>query len=481
MRKVTKSDVVWNYIGTFMSLGGNFLVLPFVMYYLDSEILGLWYVFLSIGGIVTLFDFGFTPTFARNVAYCWSGAKSLSKTDVIYVDLCEPNIALLKKVIYTCKRIYLVISLIALSILLTIGLAYICNVSKNISGYAHIIAWLIYSFAIFSNLYYGYYTTFLRGVGAIAQVNKATVISRIFQIVLSIILLFLGFGIIGVSIAYLLYGFLFRFVSKILFYRYENIGDRIKTDPTSIQLNDIKETFILVWHNAWRDGLVSLSNYLSNQATVLISSMYFSLTDTGMYSISIQLITAIATISGALYGTFQPSLQASYINRDFDGSKKMMSLAMTVYCILFWIGVAVLIVIGIPMLRLIKTDIVFNIPLLIAIAVYEFLFKHHSYYASYISNTNNVPYVKPYILSSLLAIAFATLLASYTSIGVWSLIYAQAIVQGAYNNWVWPYKVMKTLKTNPVQMFKIGLGEIDEILSHTLHMKKSKNRLSKVK
>ena len=73
------SDVSWNYIGIIMSMGSNFLLLPFLIRFIDSEMLGLWYVYLSIGGIVTLFDFGFNPTLARNVAYCWSGAKQLNE------------------------------------------------------------------------------------------------------------------------------------------------------------------------------------------------------------------------------------------------------------------------------------------------------------------------------------------------------------------------------------------------------------------
>ena len=69
--KISGNDVIWNYIGIFMTMFGNFLNLPFMLKYMDSEVLGLWYVFLSIGGIVTLFDFGFNTTFARNISYIW--------------------------------------------------------------------------------------------------------------------------------------------------------------------------------------------------------------------------------------------------------------------------------------------------------------------------------------------------------------------------------------------------------------------------
>ncbi|MEN1968868.1 O-unit flippase-like protein [Lentibacillus sp. N15] len=472
--KITKKAVIWNYLGVFMTMGSNFLILPFMIHFLDGDSLGLWYVYLSIGGIVTLFDFGFNPTIARNVAYCWSGAEQLSKTNVKFVNNQEPNIGLLKKVLSTCEKIYFIISLIALILLLTIGTFYILYISQHLSGNNYIIAWIIYSVAVFLNLYYGYYATFLRGVGAISKVNKARIISRAIQIILSIVLLYFGLGLIAVSFAYLANGILIRMISKVYFYKHENIGERLKNNKTIVSLRDLKETFSLVWHNAWRDGLVSLSAFLSNQASILICSMYLSLMETGIYSISMQLITAVATISGALYTAFQPSLQSAYINKDIVKQKRLMSTAMTVYQLIFGIGVVALIVVGLPLLELIKSDVKFNIPILLAIALYIFLLKHHSYYASFISNTNNVPYVKSFTASSFIGIILAIILVQLTDLGVWALIVAQIIVQGVYNNWMWPKKVWNFLGVHFIDVITIGLKEIKKMISTQV------NKVSKV-
>lgn len=132
--KSSRSDIIWNYIGIVMSMASNFLLLPFLIKFIDGEMLGLWYVYLSIGGIVILFDFGFNPTLARNVAYCWSGAKELNAEGVGQTQGSEPNFDLLKRVISTCKAIYLVISAAALLVLLSIGTAYIHHISKNLFG-----------------------------------------------------------------------------------------------------------------------------------------------------------------------------------------------------------------------------------------------------------------------------------------------------------------------------------------------------------
>lgn len=460
--RVTKKDVIWNYIGTFMSLGSNFLLLPFMLYFLSGEALGLWYVFLSIGAIVILFDFGFNPTLARNVAYSWSGAKELSKVGALFINESEPNIYLLKKVIFTSKKIYFYISIIALVILVTVGTMYILHISSHMNGFSHFIAWGIFCIAVFLNLYYGYYNTFLRGVGAISQYNIANVLSRSLQIIVTIVLLFIGFGLIGVSVGYLAYGLFFRFISKKAFYKYEDIGLRLKKEAAQIEMEEFKETFQLIWYNAWRDGLVSVSKYLSQQSTVIICSMFLTLTETGIYAISVQLVAAVATIAGALYTTYQPALQSAYIKEDTAESKILMSTAMTVYCLFFWISLLALIFIGIPVLTLINPSIIFSIPLLLVIALYEFLLRHHSFYASYISNTNSVPYMKAFLVSSIASVVLATLVIIVFEAGVMGLVMSQISIQLIYNNWKWPYIVMNSLKITPFQMFKIGMNELNK-------------------
>ena len=455
--KSSRSDIIWNYIGIIMSMASNFLLLPFLIKFVDSEMLGLWYVYLSIGGIVILFDFGFNPTLARNVAYCWSGAKELNAEGVGQTQGSEPNFDLLKRVISTCKAIYLVISAAALLVLLSIGTAYIHHVSKDLFGETVIASWLIYAVAVFLNLYYGYFATFLRGVGAVSIYNKINVFARLIQIIVSIGMLLLGYGIIAVSLAYLLYGFLLRAFSKRAFYRYKGIGERLKSIPGKTSVDEIKRLFRIVWHNAWKDGLVAVANYCANQASTLIASMFLSLTETGLYSISVQLITAIATISAGLYTAYQPAMQSAYANHNRNESTRLMSLAMITYSFLFWAGTIALITVGIPILKWVKPENTYNIAVILGIAVYNFFYKRQSYYASFISNTNHVPYAKAYVLSSIAGVVLSIIMVHFMKMGVWGLIIGQFLPQLVYNVWKWPREVYKILETTWAKLVAVGM------------------------
>ena len=266
--KLTKRDYIWSYVGVFFSVCSYIIMTPFALYYLEADMYGLWGVFQSVAGITTLFDFGFSTTFARNINYCWCGAKELKKTGVIFADSQEPNYKLMKCTMTACKYVFLAISLIAFLIMATIGTGYIEYICRDVDGNTPLIAWGLYLIAIFLNLYYGYFNSFLRGIGAIAQVNLATVTGRIIQIVATVTLLIAGYGIVGTGIAYLLYGLVFRILSKRSFYNYKGLGKALKKTEENTDIDDIKQMFFIVWHNASREGIVTLANYLANQAFI---------------------------------------------------------------------------------------------------------------------------------------------------------------------------------------------------------------------
>lgn len=471
---LTKRDIIWSYVGTILSMGANLIMLPFLILYLDDDMLGLWYVFASIGAIATLFDFGFGVTFARNVTYAWAGVRELKKEGVEYVEGREPDYAVIKKVLTTCKVIYGIISGVALLLLLSAGTMYIMYASRALSGYNHIVAWIIYAVAVFLNLYYGYYSSFLRGVGNVAQANKNIVWARTIQIILMIVLLASGLGLIGACIAYLAYGTIFRFLGKYYFYRYKGIGERLNAVKDKTSIMEIKEMFYVVWHNAWRDGAISLCNYCCNQVSTLICSAFLSLAETGVYSIGVQISSAIATIAGTLYNTYQPELQAAYVVADKPRMKKTMSLIVVSYIYIFIFGIIGFIIVGLPMLRLIKPSAIVSVPVLLGLCLYQFMLKFRNCYTSYFSCTNRIKYMGGFIVSAILCVFLSFFMTGNLDLGIWGLILAQIISQAIYNIWKWPMLAHRELELNAIDMMLLGNKECGKILMSIFSLKRRK-------
>ena len=465
--QLRKKDYLWSYIGFFLSLVANIILTPFIMYFLDDDSFGLWSVFQSLAAITTLFDFGFATTFSRNINYCWNGAVKLERTRATYSNSDEPNFLLMKKAISACKTVFLVISLLALVIMLLIGTPYIAHISKGttIEGSVPIISWMIYTVAIFLNIYFGYYGSFLRGVGDISDANIATVIAKLVQIIVTVVFLWLGFGLIGTSVAYLSYGTLYQQIARKRFYSYKGIGKGLKSVKVKIPFTEIKEMFMIVWHNAWREGVVSLSNYLANQACTVICSLYMPLSQTGAYSLAVQLGMAVSQISATMYTANQPVLQSAYIRNEKNSMRKTMSLIIFTYVSLNMLGLVAVVLIGLPVLKLIKPDLALGTALMITIGIYQFMLKFRNCYTSYFSCTNRIPYVKAFLISSVGCVVLALIFLGGFKWGVWGLVVAQILSQGVYNVWAWAQKAHLEMKLSFSETLTLGLSETKKMVS----------------
>src|SRR5438105_7994818 len=84
--RASQSAVAWSFIATGFRLLSGVIVLPLVVRGLPTDHLGLWYVFLSLQGIASLFDLGFSPAVTRAAGYLWAGAQQLEKFGVARID-----------------------------------------------------------------------------------------------------------------------------------------------------------------------------------------------------------------------------------------------------------------------------------------------------------------------------------------------------------------------------------------------------------
>ncbi len=462
--KLSNKDYIWSYIGVFFSVGSSILLLPFILYFLSDEMYGLWGVFQSISAITILFDFGFSTTFARNINYCWSGAAELKKTGAKFVQNNQPNFYLMTRVMKVCQYVFLVISLTAFVCMATFGTFYINYICRDIAGNKPLISWMFYAVAIFFNLYYGYYNSFLLGVGAISALNKVTVISRLVQIMLTITLLAMGLDIVATGVSYLSYGFIFRTLSRREFLKFNNIGNNLKMVQGKVTRSDIQELFGIVWYNASREGGITLASYLANQACTIICPIFLPLSITGVYSLAVQLSNTLSNVSAALYNANQPVIQSAYISKNQTKMRSTMSLIVVSYVAIYTLGLIAILLFGLPLIRLIRPETTPSISIMLGVGIYYFILKFRDCYTSYFSCTNRIPYTKAFVLSSITCVVVAILFLKYTNWGLWGLLIAEISSQMIYNVWHWPVIVHRELKLRIPQMMKLGVGEIRYIL-----------------
>ena len=438
-------DVVWGYLAQFLQYGASLLVLPLLLRKLSSAELGVWYVFMTISAFVTMLDMGFTPTLARNVSYVMGGARQLMRSGYAVVDQAAGvDYGLFKAIIVAARRIFFCIGLLAFFILLIPGSWYISHVTQNqVDLQTVLIAWSIFVVATIVNLYYKYYTPLLQGRGLYAEFYKTSAIANLAFIVVTAILLQTNLGLIGVACGFLVSALISRYLSWHYFYDQEFKQRLAKAAQAAVST---LEVFKILWHNAWRLGLGVVGAFLILRANTLLSSMYLGLATTAAYALTLQVFSVLQSVSTVFFNVQQPKLAQYRLLNHHQLLVNTVKQGLGSSLGLFLLGALGVVCMGTPLIKMMGTHTsLLSIPLLIAISCMVLLELNHSLAAGVIITGNNVPFVKPSLLSGCVIFIMSWIGLKYADQGVGWLIAIQFTVQLAYNNWKWPLVMYKEL------------------------------------
>lgn len=458
---VTKNDVLWGYFAKFFTVASGAIILPLILRLLTPEEVGMNYVMLSVGTLASLVDFGFSPQFARNVTYIYSGAKEIRKEglcqissdSVAYIDY-----SLLATLISTARWLYRIMGGIVLLGMLTVGTIYIYHVTNgfgNIKNSA--LVWIIYSFSVFLQIYYSYFTALLIGAGKIMESNKVIVYTNILKIFLTFVLLMLGLGLLGLVIANLFAVFVTRCLAKKYYFTIELKRDIL---GYSITKEKIRDLFNVIWYNSKRLGFCALSGYLTQGATMMLAGIYLSLDEVATFGLMSQILFLIQGVSSIMFSIYQPRLASLRI---MYGNKKLLSEAAFVMCVfnvLYVVGIILFLFLGDYILSLIASQTVLpSIPLLIFAAIIWLLDGNCWNMCQIVATKNEFPFVRSVLLTAIAISLFCYVNIAWLKLGIIGILVARAIPQFVYNDWYWPLYTIRELGTSVKNFIYEGFRE----------------------
>lgn len=459
MINISKKDIFWGYFAQFFSIASGIITLPLMLRMLSEEEIGLNYLLLTFGSLVSLFDFGFASQFGRNISYIFGGAQSLQKEGIEVVDNSTGvNYRLLATMIYTARYVYRRIGLVVLTTMLTFGTWYVYEVTNGFHSVENtLIIWLIFSFSVFFEIFYSFYTALLVGKGMIMESRKAIVYSRLVYVVLAFVFLYSGFGLIGVVIA----NFIAPFFNRIISYRFfftEELKSKINSYVISKQ--EKIDLFNVVWHNARKLGLVFIGAYAINKFSLFLAGLYLPLSDIASYGLMIQLVGLVSTVSATFFVINQSRFSALRVNGEKKKLLKEFAYSMNVYYLLFVLG-AVFLIFVCPWL-LIAIGANAKLPSVLIMSIFTLIVLlegNHSNFAGFIITKNNIPFVKSSLVAGVAIVLGDYFSLTYTTYGVLGLVLVQGLSQVVYANWKWPYEVCKEFGISFFSFITIGMKE----------------------
>lgn len=454
----TRADVIWNYIGTVVSMASGFVLLPLLMKYLSADELGLWYVFVALANLATLFEFGFHPTFSRNIVYVMSGARRLSGQGFDSSSIRDGvDWHLLNVLVSSSKIVYGVISVVITALLALFGSIYISLICDGLPIAIVWVSWAIFCISICINIYFLSSVTLLRGYGDIAGENKSKTLAKLSQLAVSALLLVCGWGLIGASLGYLVNDIMFRLVASFETKQHAWEQESRKADIRTVTREEVFDALRSVTHVSWRDGLVQIANYLSTQATSLVASVCLGLSETGSYSILLQLGGAVYNFASVYPRSYFPMFQAAFAKGDIKRQRRCVSAGIFSHAVLFLVGITGVVVCVFPVLRVIQPGYEFDVALFLVIGIYYFMWNQQALFCNYIISMNEIPYVRAYCLAAIVGTSMSFVFAGCFGCGAFGIIFGQIFAQLQFNAIRWPRYLLSKLDMKYLECLRDGL------------------------
>ena len=466
MIHISRRDIWWSYLAKIINSSAGLFILPFILSMLSPEEVGYNYLLLAINSFVILIDFGFSSQIARYVSYVFSGVNKIPKTgfENLIVHNEQIDYRLLKSIVNTSKTVYRRLSLVAFFLMISIGSYYIYHSTERFTVVHNaLLIWIIQIIATFFNIYYLYLNSLLIGKGQVMESQQSQLASRLFYIISSIILLYFNFGLLGISIAYLISPFIGRFLA--IKYFYDNDLQRI-FETFIISKEEKKETFANIWYNSKKVGITLIGGFAITKIGMFMSGLYLSIDEVAQYGLMLQISTSVTLFASTSYTALKPKLAQLLVTKMQVQTIHYLSKAIFTFYLLFLI-ISIFILSCIqPLLGFINSGVSIENKALFIFLIIAFLERNHSIFANFILLGNKVPFVNASIISGIFIIIMSYVSLELTDLGVVGLILAQGIVQLFYNNWKWPLSVLNDLDINFFNFIRTGFVQVFKSSKH---------------
>ncbi|MEI6576785.1 MAG: O-unit flippase-like protein [Bacteroidota bacterium] len=444
MIQIGRKDIFWNYGATFLKIASSILLLPFVLRTMPSEKVGIWSIFMTITAFSTLLDFGFSSSFTRNVTYVFSGVRNLKVKGFEYA-VSENQIVdygLLKGVITAMRWFYLRMSIILFFILSTLGTFYIFSLLRSYKGDHQEVyfAWVLLCFINTYNLYTQYYDSLLQGKGLVKRSKQIVIVGQTVYFLIATILIMSGFGLVAVISAQVSSVIIIRWLAYHSFFTMD-----LKHRLNMVLPRPPKEVLKAIYPNALKIGLTSLGAFVVQRSAIIIGSLYLPLEVIATYSITIQLISVIASLAGIYTLTYQPKMAQLRVDSNSYAIKTLYLKGQIVFLMTYILGGISLLIFGELALNFVgsQTKLLPSIIVLVALII-SLLENNHGIAGAILLTNNEVPFFKASLLAGAITICILIVMFYYTNVNIWAMILAPGIAH-LYNNFKWPYEVIKQL------------------------------------
>lgn len=445
--EIGRKDLIWTFAAMIFKIGAGVILFPFVLRMLPAETVGIWTVFSTVTLLSSLFDFGFNQSFARNVAYVFSGVTELMRRGHQNVDgeyATEVDYGLLGSTIKAMRFFYSRVAAVLLLVLLTLGTYYVSLLVDNYGGDITdvYVSWAILCAVNCYNLYTLYYESLLTGAGFVKKTNQIVLLGNMVYVGLAAVLLMSGLGLVAVVSSQAVSVLIIRILSHRAFYTRE-----IKLGLGSVTDNNYAEVLKAISPNAVKLGVTGMCGFVINRAGTFVGSLYVPLEDMASFGISLQLVLLVTQLAYVPTKVYLPKIYQWRIENKISDVRRIFYITTAFTLMVFAVSGVVIVVAGNRILGLLGSNTyLLTTGLLVLMLVQRYLEANHTNAMDFLMSRNEIPFFRASVISALAVAVLLIVFVVYMNLGLLGVVLAPALVQAVYQNWRWPLMVWMELK-----------------------------------
>lgn len=432
--RLANSTVVWSWGFNFLRLASGLLLLPLLLRLLPGPEFGMYYIFLSLNGIVAVLDLGFSPTIGRFVTYAMAGAQRITAQGISEDQPHgAPNYPLLWELLGTAKVFYGFLVIATLLLLGTVGTYMVgVHVHETASPNFTWLAWGASVAAICAETYFNVWNMFLRSMNQVLTATRIYFVAYGLRLVMACILLVNGWGLLSLPLSSLITAFIVWNFSK------AKCLKALGPAP-AVRHVDWKAHFRTIWPNSWRLGLYFGGNYLLGITNQNLCAYMFGLEAGGVYGFSVQVISIVGGMAGVWTLVKWPLLGQFIAARNLEALRRILWSRLWLQVISYAGLVLAAILLGPVLISLIRSDKQM-LPLLwmALLATNGVLEAHCSVWNTMISMWNQLPMLWPSLITNAVALLLNISLVLLPDAHPGYLVLGPLLAGVAFNYWYWP-------------------------------------------